>query len=427
MIHRYTQIPQNQDFYQNNQKNTCCKNVNVSKLFCWIFSVTTWIAFAFSLYFLNLEYKHESSNACYIFLVISYLIYIIIEFCSSTSKYLRNKKTGQEMYETMGKFFSAPPSIIFECQCYHHETVHYSTRDEKGNTHYETRTEKVVTYSETYNMPFYSARDVSGLFYLNCDEAYIKKKLYIKLELKEEINFADAISYMDYQYYKEQFWKRNRFRDVYMDFNEKRKVNGLVHYNLIKIWENEPCIVSFGWFMIFTLLTLCEFYKLYINTFFVYQEFKIRKIVSTRYDLNDQENEEKYSQLVPRLNLITKQYKYEPNTYGYVKQESQLDLPTKEELELASIYNDKVPDYQISPGDEQNKEGVIIDNPSYSNYDNNEPPLVFKPVSGEIGLDQSQVNVEGAAPVGFGQPDFQFNVVSPKNSNEFTPNQKPRY
>ena len=57
----------------------------------------------------------------------------------------------------------------------------------------------------------------------------------------------------------------------------------------------------------------------------------------------------------------------------------------------------------------------------------NEPPLVFKPVSGEIGLDQSQVNVEGASPVGFGQPDFQFNVVSPKNSNEFTPNQKPRY
>ena len=192
-----------------------------------------------------------------------------MEFCSSTSKYLRNKKTGQEMYETMGTFFSALPSIIFECQCYHNEIVHYTTRDEKGNTHYETRTERVVTYSETYNMPFYSARDVSGLFFLNCDEAYVKKKLYIKLELKEEINFADAISYMDYQYYKEQFWKRNRFRDVYMDFNEKRKVNGLVHHNLIKISQHEPCFISFGWFMIFTLLTVCEFYKLYINTFFI--------------------------------------------------------------------------------------------------------------------------------------------------------------
>ena len=107
-----------------------------------------------------------------------------MEFCSSTSKYLRNKKTGQEMYETMGSFFSAPPSIIFDCQCYHYNIVHYSTRDDKGNEHYHTRNEKIVTFSETYYMPYYSARDVSGLFYLNCDEAYVKKKLYIKLELK---------------------------------------------------------------------------------------------------------------------------------------------------------------------------------------------------------------------------------------------------
>ena len=114
MIHRYTQIPQNQDFYQNNKRNSFCPNLNISKIFCWIFSLTTWISFTFSIYFLNLDYKHENSNTCYILLVISYLIYIIMEFCSSTSKYLRNKKTGQEMYETMGSFFSAPPSIIFD-------------------------------------------------------------------------------------------------------------------------------------------------------------------------------------------------------------------------------------------------------------------------------------------------------------------------
>ena len=97
MIHRYTQIPQNQDFYQTNKSNSLCPNLNISKIFCWIFSLTTWISFTFSIYFLNLDYKHENSNTCYILLVISYLIYIIMEFCSSTSKYLRNKKTGQEM------------------------------------------------------------------------------------------------------------------------------------------------------------------------------------------------------------------------------------------------------------------------------------------------------------------------------------------
>ena len=94
---------------------------------------------------------------------------------------------------------------------------------------------------------------------------------------------------------------------------------------------------------------------------------------------------------------------------------------------MAYKYRDKIPDYKISLGDEQTKEGVIIDNPNYSNYDNNEPPKVFKPVSGEIGLDESQVNVQGAAPVGFGQPDFQFNIIPPKGNEEFMPNQKPRY
>ena len=224
---------------------------------------------------------------------------------------------------------------------------------------------------------------------------------------------------MDYEYYKEEFWKRNRFRDVYMDFNETRKVPGLVHHNLIKIGQKEPWFVSFGWFMITTLLTVCEFYKLYINTLFVYQEFKIRKILSTRYNLNAPINDTKYSQLIPQLNLITDQYQYEPDSYNYINPESQLDLPTKEELELANKYKDKIPNYQISSGNEQNKEGVILDNPDYSNYNNNEAPLLFKKVSGEIGLDQSQINVQGAAPVGFGQPDFQFNVIPPKENDEF--------
>ena len=251
--------------------------------------------------------------------------------------------------------------------------------------------------------------------------------MYIKLELNDEINFADEISYMDYEYYKEQFWRKNRFKDVYMDFNETRKVPGLVHHNLIKISQNEPCFVSFGWFMIFTLFTVCEFYKIYINTLFVYQQFKIRKIISTRYDLNAPENEEKYQKLIPQINLITEQYKYEPNSYNYINKDTQLDLPTEEEIEMANKYKDKIPDYKISSGDEQNKEGVILDNPNYSYYNNNEPPTVFKPVSGEFGLDQSQINSQGAAPVGFGQPDFQFNIIQPNDNNEYMNNQNRRY
>ena len=306
MNHNYTQLPQNN---YNSSKDEEKDNTACCNCFCWILSFIIWISMISSLFFTNTEdYKNiENRNLSYIIFGISYFLYIVFECCSPTAKYLINKKSGEEMYDKMGSLFRAPPTITFNCQCYHYEIIHFTTKDKDGNIRHRTRREKIISYSESYSMPYYSSRDVSGLFYLNCDEAYAKKKCYIKLKLNEEINFADEISYMDYEFYKEQFWKKNRFRDVYMDFNEKRTIPGLVHHNLIKIGHNDPCIVSFGWFFIFTLLTLSEFYKIYINSLFVYQNYKIRKLISTRYDLNETIYANKYSDLVPKLNLINKQ------------------------------------------------------------------------------------------------------------------------
>ena len=416
MNQSYVELPQNNEhFSQKEEKeNNSCFNC-----LYWFLSLVIWVSLFSSLYFLNTtDYKNpDHEKISYITLGSFYFIYIILEFCSTTAQYLRNKKTGEEMYDKMGSLFKAHPSVTFHCQCYHYEIVHYTTKDKDGKIHHETRREKRITYSESYSMPYYSSRDVSGLFYLNCDEANSKKKCYIQLNLKEEINFADEISYMDYEFYKDQFWRKNRFRDVYMDFNETRTINGLIHHNLIKIGQNDPCIVSFGWFSIFTLLTIVEFYKIYINSFFVYQSYKIRKIISTRYNLNEPVYEEKYIKLVPQLNLISQQYNYKPECYNYVNEEANIDLPTKEELERAGQYKDKIPDYKISSGNGAIQAGVIVDNPNYSNNDYNEPPLAFKPVSGEIGLNENQINSEGAPPIGFGEPGFHFNII-PNNPND---------
>ena len=418
---RYTPLPQNKEHQSSeedqNDSNSCCT------FFYWFLSLAVWCSLIFLIYLESspVYIDKDTKTILYFVLIASYLLYIILECCSSTSKYLRNKTTGEAMYDKMGSLFRTPPVITFRCQCYHYEIIHYTTKDKDGNVHHHTRREKRITYSESYTMPYYSMRDVSGLFYLNCDEAYVKKKFYIKLRLNEEINFADEISYMDYEYYQEQFWRKNRFRDVYMDFEETRKIPGLTSHNLIKIGQKDPCIVSFGWFTIFTLLTLCEFYKIYINSLFVYQKYKIRKIISTRYDLNEPLYSNKYSELIPQLNLIDQQYSYKPESYNYINQETEVDLPTKEELERAEQYKDKIPDYRISSGNGQTQAGVIIDNPNYSNYEYNEPPPIFKPVSGNVGLNEDQINVEGAAPTGFGDPGFQFNIINNNNNNQ--PNQ----
>ena len=408
MNHKYTKLPQNNSYSEEDDDN----KISFS-WFYWLLSIIIWISL-FSSFALK---NTDNENIPYIILGISYVLNIIFQYCSSTAKYLRNKKSGEEIYEKLGKLFQAAPNITFHCQCYHYEITHYTSRDKDGKIHHSTSREKRITYSESYSIPYYSSRDVSGLFYLNCDEAFAKNKCYIKLRLKEEINFADEISYMDYEYYKDQFWKKNRFRDTYMDFNEKRVIPGLEHYNLVKIGKEDPCIVSFGCFFFFTLLNLCEFYKLYINSYFVYQKYKIRKLVSTRYNLNEHVYTDKYSQFIPRLDLIDQQYNYKPEAYNYVNQELEVDLPTKEELERAGQFKDKIPDYQISTGNGEIQSGVIIDNPNYSNYDENEPPLAFKPISGEIGLKEDQINLEGAVPAGFGEPGFQFNVIPPNPNN----------
>ena len=398
------------------KENNCCYN-----FFCWFFQIGVWAAIAVNIVFLvmsNMADK-DAAKGAYGGLGFFYLFYLILEFCSPTSKYLCNKSSDAGIYEKMGRHFRTPPEIRFHCECYHYETRHHTRRDSQGRVEHYTTRERVTTYTETYSLPYYSERDVSGLFYLNCEKAYVQKKHYIKLELKEEINFADAISYYDYERAKDRFWRRNRFRDVHFDFTESRVIPGMVHHNLIKMTAKEPCSVSFGLFFVFTLLTFSEFYKSYVNSFCVYQKFKVRKLVSTRYDLN----QPVYQGFVPQINIIIQQFEYQPQDYNYLNNQYQVQLPTEQELEMAKQYQSKVPDYQLSSGGGQIQAGVIVDNPSYSSFNANQPPAAFASVGGNVALDASQVNAQGNLPSGFGQPDFQFNIAPSQDVNTQQPTQ----
>ena len=379
---------------------------------CWFFQIAVWIGIGVDI-FLLIKYQNEEIEIGAGGLGFCYLIYLILEFCSPTSKYLCHKSSDQGMYQKMGIHFRTPPEIKFHCECYHYETIHYTTRDKDGKVQHHTRTEKRVTYSETYDFKYYSERDVSGLFYLNCDKAHIQRKHYIKLELKEEINFADAISYMDYEYAKEDFWRRNRFRDTHFDFRETRTIPGMAHHNLVKMTAREPCSVNYFFFFIFTILTFSEFYKSYVNSFCVYQKYKVRKLVSTRYDLN----QDRYQTFVPQLNLISQTYDYGGEYYNYMNNDYHVNLPTQEELQKAQQYQNMVPDYQISSGGGQMQVGVIVDNPGYSSFEANKPPAAFAAVGGNVALAQDQVNANGNIPSGFGQPGFQFNIAPEQDPN----------
>lgn len=336
-----------------------------------------------------------------------YIIYLIANFCSSTCKYLSNKKTGLNMYNKMGQIFQTAPHIKFTCECYHMEKRREKSTDAQGKVTYSEHEVRVVSHRDSMLVPYYSFRDVSGLFLLDCDKAIVNRKAYIQLKLEEEINFADPVSIYDYNYYKDYFWRMNRFRDIYMDFRETREIPGLIHHNLIKLSDNEPGTVNVCLFILLTFIPFVEFYKIYVNSFCVYQKFRIRKLVSTRYDLNAPQITEQYNynynQLQPQLNLVSQSYSYDANQYYNVNAQVEVDLPTEEEIQAAEQYRNQVPNYQVtSVGG--NMSGQISQNQVYDNYGNNQPPAAFAQYQGALA--PNLVNSNGNLPNGFAPSGF---------------------
>ena len=147
-----------------------------------------------------------------------------MELFSPIRTFLKNKNIKEGLKETLRKYITAAPKIEFYGRSYHtiHRDVH-KIDDEFGK---ETEEEEVTTNNETYNMPYYSARDISGLFRLNCEKDDAKKKCFVKLELSEEINLADTISYLDWENEKRAFDEKNERRDDFYTFRETRSIPG---------------------------------------------------------------------------------------------------------------------------------------------------------------------------------------------------------
>ena len=367
------------------------------RFLCWLAQLLTWFFLIIVLIskFGNNIIVDKDNTYLYIFIGV-YVCYAGLEFYSQTLRYIKNKGSDQFMYQKMGVYFRTYPEINFYCECYHYTRV----RRKKGSSR-----RKVITHTEHYSLPYYSERDVSGLFYLDIDRANANSKQYIQLDLFPEINFADAISYMDYEYEKDLFWRRNRFRDKRFYFQESRIIPGMEMNNLVKLSEDEPCCVNMCIYIFMTLLTLCEFYKLYFNSLCIYQVYRVRKIVSTRYDLN----QPIYQCFVPQLNLFSKQYNYNPEDYNFINNNYKVQVPTKQELNMAKKYQDKIPDYKISSGNGQFHAGVIIDNPGYSSYSANEPPAAFAGMGNDVEIEDNQINEDGQVPQGFCSANTQVN------------------
>ena len=377
---------------QENNKKTSCDNY--LSFFCWVFSITIWCLIIFIIIVNSKSEKdYEKIKGAIYAIICCYILYLIVEFFSSTSKFLCKQKNNKGVKYQMGEYFEKYPTIRFHCKCYHYEKRKIEKKNKKGH---DTKKVKVVTHTDSYDLEYRSSRDVSGLLNLKYNNDHKDRKgriSYVKLFLKKEINFADPISVKDYITQKDSFWRKNRFRDTFMDFREERNIPGLIENNPIIINDEEPCSVNIYWFIFFTILTLAQLYKSYVNCYSCdEQKFTIRKIISTRYDLNSDKDNKQYKNLIPQINLNNSQINFDINQYTYVNQNAETNLPTKEEIEEAEKkYKDEVPVYEVYQNEDDDekgimKKGTVKDNLKFSVFNCEEAPPAFIQVAGKIGL-----------------------------------------
>ena len=377
------------------RRKRCKAAVN---FFCWPLSLGVWGLIGYLnvyVYFFNYGNIKEKEMWPFFFaLGYVYFFYLVFEFLTFISNYKYYKRTKEGIKQKMQKIFVTRPEIIFHAEFYHYEKRTVYELDDDGVRQPRTENVKVVTHTESEHFHYCSVRDVSGLLNLKCDKAQIKRKCYIKLQLKEEINFADAITIADYERQKTSFQDRMRGYDDHMDYSETKRLPGITHHNLIKFGEYDPCTVSCFWYFIFTIFTLGQFYKWHVSSFCVFQSYKIRKIISSRYNLNSAEMDKKYRLFNPQINLVTLKIDYEPKDYTFYEPPSNLQVPTEAELELAKKYDAQVPKYEIydhNCGDIY-RCGTVKDNPDFHAYEYPPEPIPDGPIS------SNAINTQGNLP-----------------------------
>ncbi len=119
-----------------------------------------------------------------------------------------------------------------------------------------------------------------------------------------------------------------------------------------------------------------QFYRLYLDCICSKQFFIIRKIISSR---NNVLENNKYSQFTPGFSISDNNVVEIKNDISGVNKDMNLSLPTEEELINANNYRKYIPEYKFN----ENGEVININNNSVDNIlnikeENNNKPIIEK-------------------------------------------------
>jgi hypothetical protein len=306
----------------------CCEICR--RIFNWILQLGLIAAIIFVLATMN----KPAFEGWYVALpIIFYIAYIINALCSPTFSYLLHKHKANTIHDYMKTLFATAPIIRFHVECYHYETRYETYKDANGNTQTRSSQVKITTYTGHENFYYYSWRDISGVFLLDVAKFLNKnfQKAYIKLKLNLDINYADDGTFSDYTMQKFIFHARNRWRDVHMHTWETTDLPGMNKYNMVRVSDNKAPFVNACLYILFTLFPFIELYKIYVNLYCENQTYTLKKVVSSRTNLNVQANVVKYEIHFPKIIIYGSEVVYNQET---ILVQTSPYIPSQEDLNI---------------------------------------------------------------------------------------------
>ena len=299
---------------------------------CWVFQISSWvgvIACAIQITFpknklIVDEYFDDEGDKvtirtslgkfCFAYFFIgpiSYLIYIGLEFNSVTFKYLKDFKLNSTIKSKMDYWIKLKPDISIKWDCYHYEEVRYTETDSNGRKSTTTVTEKISKDYGTYKFNYYSCRDISGKFTLESNSCL---NSYVLLNLSSSVEFADEETVSDYN--KElQRIKSFSIKDNHFDLKEEKNLHFLSENQILLTNKCCCCFINKCMFGFFTIICLVEFYKIFFYFMGSVKYFTVKKAVSTRKDLSDNEYNDKYDKENPSIESAFGNTFYEPQDF----------------------------------------------------------------------------------------------------------------
>ena len=125
---------------------------------------------------------------------------------------------------------------------------------------------------------------------------------------------------------------RLQYVDQCFNLTESTSIPTFVDRTLVQMAEEIPCIASVGCFTISLILLVLEFYKLCFNSYCSFQEFKVRKLVSSRQNLNANVQSAQYLEQAPRIILKGQEYNfYDTNKFAPLPQG--IDTPMNQRMQ----------------------------------------------------------------------------------------------